>query len=93
MAPPAAPAAAPFFLPTVPGLTPRFTLPVATEQEAQVEPPGTNQSAAWSLGNRLTLSFVFQSKLLSWNLTSQRSEFSSALDAALHSASCESPSK
>lgn len=33
--PPAAPAAAPFFLPTLPGLTPRFTLPTATEREAQ----------------------------------------------------------
>ncbi|TMS08353.1 WD repeat-containing protein 36 [Larimichthys crocea] len=35
VAPPAAPAAAPFFLPTVPGLMPRFTLPVATKQETQ----------------------------------------------------------
>ncbi|XP_026212164.1 WD repeat-containing protein 36 [Anabas testudineus] len=34
-APPVAPAAAPFFLPTLPGLTPRFTLPTTTEKEAQ----------------------------------------------------------
>ncbi|XP_063744839.1 WD repeat-containing protein 36 isoform X2 [Eleginops maclovinus] len=32
VAPPAAPAAAPFFLPTVTGLTPRFTSPTATEE-------------------------------------------------------------
>uniref|UniRef100_A0A673AJH2 WD repeat domain 36 n=1 Tax=Sphaeramia orbicularis TaxID=375764 RepID=A0A673AJH2_9TELE len=36
-APPVAPPTAPFFLPTVPGLTPRFSLPMATEQDAQVE--------------------------------------------------------
>ncbi|XP_034751446.1 WD repeat-containing protein 36 [Etheostoma cragini] len=35
VAPPAAPAAAPFFLPTLPGLTPRFAAPTPTEQEAQ----------------------------------------------------------
>ncbi|CAK6984078.1 WD repeat-containing protein 36 [Scomber scombrus] len=66
VAPPAAPAAAPFFLPTVAGLTPRFTSPTATEQEAQ-------------------------SKLLSWGSLSQRSEFSSALLAALNSQSFDAP--
>ncbi|KAM6901067.1 WD repeat-containing protein 36 [Lycodopsis pacificus] len=35
VAPPSAPPAAPFFLPTLPGLTPRFTSPMATEQETQ----------------------------------------------------------
>ncbi|XP_068562929.1 WD repeat-containing protein 36 [Cebidichthys violaceus] len=35
VAPPSAPPAAPFFLPTLPGLTPRFTSPTATEQETQ----------------------------------------------------------
>ncbi|XP_022624237.1 WD repeat-containing protein 36 [Seriola dumerili] len=35
VAPPVAAAAAPFFLPTVPGLTPQFTLPTATKQETQ----------------------------------------------------------
>ncbi|XP_037607717.1 WD repeat-containing protein 36 [Sebastes umbrosus] len=35
VAPPAAAAAAPFFLPTLPGLTPRFTSPTATQQETQ----------------------------------------------------------
>uniref|UniRef100_A0A8D3CG43 Small-subunit processome Utp21 domain-containing protein n=1 Tax=Scophthalmus maximus TaxID=52904 RepID=A0A8D3CG43_SCOMX len=37
VAPPLAPPAAPFFLPTLPGLTPRFTSPTATEQETQVQ--------------------------------------------------------
>lgn len=36
MAAPAAPAAAPFFLPTVPGLTPRFATQTQTEHETQV---------------------------------------------------------
>uniref|UniRef100_A0A8P4K090 WD repeat-containing protein 36 n=1 Tax=Dicentrarchus labrax TaxID=13489 RepID=A0A8P4K090_DICLA len=36
VAPPVAPAAAPFFLPTLPGLTPQFASPTATDQEAQV---------------------------------------------------------
>ncbi|XP_040914708.1 WD repeat-containing protein 36 [Toxotes jaculatrix] len=66
VAPPVAPAAAPFFLPTAPGLTPRFMLPTATEQETQ-------------------------SKVLSWGLLSQRSEFSSALESALESGSYELP--
>ncbi|XP_075934337.1 WD repeat-containing protein 36 [Anarhichas minor] len=35
VAPPSAPPAAPFFLPTLSGLTPRFTSPTATEQETQ----------------------------------------------------------
>ncbi|XP_013888907.1 WD repeat-containing protein 36 [Austrofundulus limnaeus] len=35
VAPPAAPPTAPFFLPTVPGLTPRFELPVATKEDPQ----------------------------------------------------------
>ncbi|XP_045897603.1 WD repeat-containing protein 36-like [Micropterus dolomieu] len=35
--PPGAPAAAPFFLPTLPGLTPRFKAPTPTEQETQVQ--------------------------------------------------------
>ncbi|XP_078127927.1 WD repeat-containing protein 36 isoform X1 [Sander vitreus] len=35
VAPPAAPAAAPFFLPTLPGLTPRFAEPTPSEQETQ----------------------------------------------------------
>ncbi|KAG7219004.1 hypothetical protein INR49_005904 [Caranx melampygus] len=65
VAPPVA-AAAPFFLPTVPGLTPRFTLPTATEQEPQ-------------------------SKLLSWGSLGQRSEFGSALEAALDSGSFDHP--
>ncbi|KAM6902387.1 WD repeat-containing protein 36 [Xenentodon cancila] len=34
-APPAAPPTAPFFLPTVPGLTPRFSLPTAGEDDKQ----------------------------------------------------------
>ncbi|XP_058473058.1 WD repeat-containing protein 36 [Solea solea] len=34
-APPVAPTAAPFFLPTIPGLTPQFTLAAADEQETQ----------------------------------------------------------
>ncbi|XP_044189052.1 WD repeat-containing protein 36 [Thunnus albacares] len=66
VAPPAAPAAAPFFLPTVAGLTPRFTSPTATEQEAQ-------------------------SKVMSWGSLSQRSEFSSALQASLLSQSFDDP--
>uniref|UniRef100_A0A8C9XH80 WD repeat domain 36 n=1 Tax=Sander lucioperca TaxID=283035 RepID=A0A8C9XH80_SANLU len=37
VAPPAAPAAAPFFLPTLPGLTPRFAEPTPSEQETQVQ--------------------------------------------------------
>uniref|UniRef100_A0A665TRN7 Uncharacterized protein n=1 Tax=Echeneis naucrates TaxID=173247 RepID=A0A665TRN7_ECHNA len=36
VAPPTAPAVAPFFLPTLPGLTPQFTSPMATKEEAQV---------------------------------------------------------
>ncbi|KAM7392249.1 hypothetical protein PAMA_007394 [Pampus argenteus] len=64
--PPVAPAAAPFFLTTVAGLTPHFTLPVATEPEAQ-------------------------SKVLRWGLLSQRSEFSSALEASVLSQSFECP--
>ncbi|XP_041666013.1 WD repeat-containing protein 36 [Cheilinus undulatus] len=35
LAPPAAPTAAPFFLPTLPGLTPRFASPTATKEEEQ----------------------------------------------------------
>ncbi|XP_029941250.1 WD repeat-containing protein 36-like [Salarias fasciatus] len=35
VAPPSAPPSAPFFLPTVPGVTPRFASPAATEQETQ----------------------------------------------------------
>ncbi|XP_070781157.1 WD repeat-containing protein 36 [Enoplosus armatus] len=66
VASPAAPAAAPFFLPTLPGLTPRFTSPTATEQETQ-------------------------SKVLSWGLLSQRSEFSSELESALKSGSFDRP--
>lgn len=34
-APPVAPAAAPFFLPTIPGLTPQFSVPSATDADAQ----------------------------------------------------------
>ncbi|XP_068423061.1 WD repeat-containing protein 36 [Clinocottus analis] len=66
VAPPPAPAAAPFFLPTLPGLTPRFTLPTTTDQKTQ-------------------------SKLLSWGLMSQRSEFSSDLESALQSGSFDRP--
>uniref|UniRef100_A0A3Q3XGH5 Uncharacterized protein n=1 Tax=Mola mola TaxID=94237 RepID=A0A3Q3XGH5_MOLML len=40
LAPPAAPAAAPFFLLTVPGLTPRFMSPAETGQETQVKDYG-----------------------------------------------------
>ncbi|XP_037548323.1 WD repeat-containing protein 36 [Nematolebias whitei] len=36
LAPPAAPPTAPFFLPTVPGLTPRFELPPATNTQSKV---------------------------------------------------------
>ncbi|KAF7642891.1 hypothetical protein LDENG_00249050 [Lucifuga dentata] len=35
VAPPVVPAAAPFFLPTVPGITPRFLSPTETEQETR----------------------------------------------------------
>ncbi|XP_035995759.1 WD repeat-containing protein 36 [Fundulus heteroclitus] len=35
IAPPAAPPTAPFFLPTVPGLTPQFALPPATKEDTQ----------------------------------------------------------
>ncbi|TNM91826.1 hypothetical protein fugu_018837 [Takifugu bimaculatus] len=43
VAPPAAPAAAPFFLPTVPGLTPQFAAPSETEEK--------NKSKVVSLGS------------------------------------------
>uniref|UniRef100_A0A3P8X2I1 WD repeat domain 36 n=1 Tax=Cynoglossus semilaevis TaxID=244447 RepID=A0A3P8X2I1_CYNSE len=66
IAPPVAPTAAPFFLPTVPGLTPRFSLPTEGEQETQ-------------------------SKVLNWQSLSQRSEFASALEAALESGSYDRP--
>ncbi|KAM9840922.1 WD repeat-containing protein 36 [Aulostomus maculatus] len=59
-------ASAPFFLPTVPGLTPHFTLPTSTEQEAQ-------------------------SKLVTWGLLSQRSEFSLALEASVNTLSFDRP--
>ncbi|XP_061886890.1 WD repeat-containing protein 36 [Entelurus aequoreus] len=54
---------APFFLPTVPGLTPRFAMPI---QEVQ-------------------------SKVLSGSPLSQRSKFSSALEACLHTGSYDVP--
>ncbi|XP_072228107.1 WD repeat-containing protein 36 [Leuresthes tenuis] len=65
VAPPTAPPAAPFFLPTVPGFTPRFTLPTATQDT--------------------------QSKVLAWDSLTQRSEFGSALESALHSGSFDRP--
>ncbi|TKS65492.1 WD repeat-containing protein 36 T-cell activation [Collichthys lucidus] len=62
VAPPAAPAAAPFFLPTVPGLMPRFTLPVATEQETQ------SKLLAWgSLCQRSEFSVALESALSEQN--------------------------
>lgn len=37
VAPPAGPAAAPFFLPTVPGLTPQFAAPSETDEKNKVQ--------------------------------------------------------
>uniref|UniRef100_A0A3B5KSB5 WD repeat domain 36 n=1 Tax=Xiphophorus couchianus TaxID=32473 RepID=A0A3B5KSB5_9TELE len=39
LAPPAAPPTVPFFLPTLPGLTPQFTLPSTTKEDSQVDGP------------------------------------------------------
>nr|XP_046230116.1 WD repeat-containing protein 36 [Scatophagus argus] len=60
VAPPAVPAAAPFFLPTLPGLVPRFTLPVATEQDTQ------SKVLSWgSLSQRSEFSSELESALQS----------------------------
>lgn len=60
VAPPAAPASAPFFLPTLPGLMPRFSSPAATEQEAQ------SKLVSWgSLSQRSEFGAALEVSLLS----------------------------
>lgn len=87
VAPPAAPAAAPFFLPTLPGLTPRFAAPSESEGENKVQLVSLWVSCCTcrSDGDGVML----QSKVLSLGSIAERSEFASALEASLHSGSCE----
>lgn len=48
LAPPAAPPSAPFFLPTLPGLTPRFSLPTATDAQSKLLPVASLQTSEFS---------------------------------------------
>ncbi|XP_075993442.1 WD repeat-containing protein 36 [Genypterus blacodes] len=56
VAPPVAPTAAPFFLPTMPGITPRFLTPAETEQETQ-----SKLLSLSSLGQRSKFSSALES--------------------------------
>lgn len=87
MAPPAAPAAAPFFLPTLPGLTPRFAAPSEAEEENKVKRLMCGSVVMAMMVTAIMT--LFQSKVVSFGSLAERSAFSLALEASLQSGSCE----